>query len=479
MIQHRILIAAAAAAIATTAGAPAGAQGYPQGPGAANLSVANGSVVVVRGDGGAQAAATVNSPILPGDYVTTGSGSDAEIQFDGESMLRLAQNTQVRVVNLNAGMREVQLAAGTVDVAELQGSGGGAQLDTPSLNRPSQPVRRLAGLRARQRPDARYRSQRIRSDRHGQYLADVDPRLYARRVGAVRHGDAVFRACRRLGLLRPVQCSARPDDRIGVRREFVRLAVAGGLCKSRQLRPVAESCPATDTRGLRATRRTSRPTRAGSGSGNRAMAIRGLPRSRGDTRLPLWDVVQRRAVRRMELAAARLSISVDAVRTGVRMGAGARVVLPHRQQCERHTGTPECLARRQRVSELLRQLQHRLGAARPRRAVPAVVRTELQLSRNVRHERHQRHQRLPLLDECPLLSRRHDGARVGVARGRLPARRRAAAEPGTPDRPSARRHSRRSDGGEPSLCGGRTATRSRALARLLDASIASPRRRTS
>jgi hypothetical protein len=138
MIQHRILIAAAAV-IATTAGVPAGAQGYPQGPGAANLSVANGSVVVVRGDGGAQVAATVNSPILPGDYVTTGSGSDAEIQFDGESMLRLAQNTQVRVVNLNPGMREVQLAAGTVDIAELQGSGGGAQLDTPSLTvRPNQ-----------------------------------------------------------------------------------------------------------------------------------------------------------------------------------------------------------------------------------------------------------------------------------------------------------------------------------------------------
>ncbi|HZT13745.1 MAG TPA: DUF6600 domain-containing protein [Candidatus Baltobacteraceae bacterium] len=124
----------------TAAGAPASAQQYNYGNyGVANVSVANGYVVIVRADSGAQTAATINAPVVPGDYLTTGSGSDAEVQFNGTSMLRLANNTQVRFVNLNAGSPEVQLATGTVDLAQLQGSSGSAQVDTPALSvRPNQ-----------------------------------------------------------------------------------------------------------------------------------------------------------------------------------------------------------------------------------------------------------------------------------------------------------------------------------------------------
>ena len=119
---------------------PATAQTYSNGnPGVANVSVANGSVVVVRADSGAQVAAVVNAPLVPGDYFATGSGSNAEVQFDGISMLRLSNNTQVRFVNLSPNSREVQLAAGTVDLAELQGADGRPQIDTPSLAiRPNQ-----------------------------------------------------------------------------------------------------------------------------------------------------------------------------------------------------------------------------------------------------------------------------------------------------------------------------------------------------
>ncbi len=119
---------------------PANAQAYNYGnPGVANVSVANGGVVIVRGDSGTQVAATVNSPLLPGDYIATAPGSNAEVQFDGISMLRLASNTQVRFVNLNPNSREVQLASGTAELAELQGSDGSPQIDTPSLSvRPNQ-----------------------------------------------------------------------------------------------------------------------------------------------------------------------------------------------------------------------------------------------------------------------------------------------------------------------------------------------------
>jgi len=133
-----------ATAIALTAGLTdatrATAQPYNDGnPGVADVSVANGNVVIVRGDSGAQVAASVNALLVPGDYIATGYGSDAEVQFDGISMLRVAGNTQVRMVNLNPNAREVQLAIGTVDLAELQGADGSPQVDTPSLTlRPNQ-----------------------------------------------------------------------------------------------------------------------------------------------------------------------------------------------------------------------------------------------------------------------------------------------------------------------------------------------------
>ncbi|MBV8148372.1 MAG: FecR domain-containing protein [Candidatus Eremiobacteraeota bacterium] len=102
-------------------------------PGVADVSVVQGDVVIVRGDSGAQVGATLNAPLLPGDYISTAGGSRAEVQLDGISMLRLAEDTQVRFVNLNPGSREMQLAAGTAELAELQGADGNPQIDTPSV----------------------------------------------------------------------------------------------------------------------------------------------------------------------------------------------------------------------------------------------------------------------------------------------------------------------------------------------------------
>jgi len=113
--------------------AMAAAQAVPGAPGVANVSVANGNVTIVRGDSGAQVAATINAPVLPGDYVATSGGSNAEVQLDGISSLRLAPNTQVRFINLYPSSREMQLGYGTVDLSELQGADGSPQIDTPSL----------------------------------------------------------------------------------------------------------------------------------------------------------------------------------------------------------------------------------------------------------------------------------------------------------------------------------------------------------
>ncbi|MDQ2865798.1 MAG: FecR domain-containing protein, partial [Candidatus Eremiobacteraeota bacterium] len=145
-VPAAMLVAAMAVTGVATITAPAAAQsygsnyGYNYGsPGVAAVSVANGGVVILRGDSGQQVAATVNAPVVPGDYVATSPGAVAEIQFDGTSMLRLANNTQVRMINLAPGSREIQLASGTIDLAQLQGAANRTQVDTPSLTvRPNQ-----------------------------------------------------------------------------------------------------------------------------------------------------------------------------------------------------------------------------------------------------------------------------------------------------------------------------------------------------
>ena len=142
LLRNVVRACAATVAMASVIAAaiPAAAQTYSYGsPGVASVSVASGNVVIIRGDSGAQVPATINAVLVPGDYIATGLGSNAELQFDGISMLRLANTTQVRLVNLSPSSREAQVAVGTVDLAELQGADGSPQIDTPALSvRPNQ-----------------------------------------------------------------------------------------------------------------------------------------------------------------------------------------------------------------------------------------------------------------------------------------------------------------------------------------------------
>ncbi len=111
---------------------PAGAV---ENTGVARLSViAGGSVVIRRGDDQTELAGTVNAPILPGDYVATQAGGQAEIQLDGFTMLRLAPQTQIRLANNDASTREVQLAAGSVILSIAHEENGISEIDTPSVS---------------------------------------------------------------------------------------------------------------------------------------------------------------------------------------------------------------------------------------------------------------------------------------------------------------------------------------------------------
>jgi hypothetical protein len=92
------------------------------------LSVA-GDVSIVHADSGAQESAAPAATLAEGDYIATGDGAQISVEIDGQA-IHLDALTQLRVVDLDAGSVELQVAAGNVDVTAP--SGGGATIDTPT-----------------------------------------------------------------------------------------------------------------------------------------------------------------------------------------------------------------------------------------------------------------------------------------------------------------------------------------------------------
>ncbi len=109
------------------------------GNGVARVTVVNGTITVQHGDNGDTEAAVVNAPISVGDYLSTGSGSHAEVQLDNADFIRVASGAQVRFSKLDPSDNQLQLAAGTVELHVLQSSSANVSLDTPSITiRPDQ-----------------------------------------------------------------------------------------------------------------------------------------------------------------------------------------------------------------------------------------------------------------------------------------------------------------------------------------------------
>jgi len=135
-INGSLLPTLGALALTLTLVAPLAARADDEigGASVARISTLSGSVAVQRGDSNSSIDAAVNAPILGADYITTGPGSRAEIQFDGSSMVRLGENVQMRFTNIDPANRELQLAEGTIDVRLLHGVDGSTTVDTPSVS---------------------------------------------------------------------------------------------------------------------------------------------------------------------------------------------------------------------------------------------------------------------------------------------------------------------------------------------------------
>ena len=165
----------------------------PNGVGVARISLIDGSVAVQRGDTSTPVDAAVNAPVLAADYVTTGDGSHAEVQFDGTSTVRLGDNVQMRFTRIDAGNRSCSSRKARSSCACCAERRRERHRHAVDLD-PSARRRQLSRHRRSRRAHAAHRALRPRRDRDA-------ARQSSRRVGrrAARAGTGVqsVRASRR------------------------------------------------------------------------------------------------------------------------------------------------------------------------------------------------------------------------------------------------------------------------------------------
>jgi len=110
-------------------------QEQPEEPNSAvgRISMIRGEVSVQRGDSGEWVAATLNTPLVPGDRIATGDRSRAEVQLDYANILRLDQRADVMVADLTQNHIQVQLASGLANLTVLNGTQADVEVDTPNM----------------------------------------------------------------------------------------------------------------------------------------------------------------------------------------------------------------------------------------------------------------------------------------------------------------------------------------------------------
>jgi hypothetical protein len=101
-------------------------------PTVGHISFIHGNVSIQRGDSGDWIAATLNTPLEAGDRVSTGDDSRAEVQLDYANIVRLDQNSSIKITNLTKSQIQLQVSEGLVSYAVLPNAQADAEIDTPN-----------------------------------------------------------------------------------------------------------------------------------------------------------------------------------------------------------------------------------------------------------------------------------------------------------------------------------------------------------
>ncbi len=137
-------------------------QGAPQpgqnDAGAARVSFIHGDVSTQHDGSSDWAAATLNTPVVNGDHISTGKNSRAEIQLDHANILRMSDESTANVVNLSRTQIQLQVGQGLVNYDVVKNSDASVEIDTPNVAI---------------RPQAGEGSYRIQVNSDGETIVDV------------------------------------------------------------------------------------------------------------------------------------------------------------------------------------------------------------------------------------------------------------------------------------------------------------------
>ena len=97
-----------------------GQQAQPGDAGAARISFLNGDVSTQHNGSSDWSAATVNTPVVNGDHISTAQNARAEIQLDHANILRLSGETTANVVNLSRTQVQLQIGQGLANYEVLK-----------------------------------------------------------------------------------------------------------------------------------------------------------------------------------------------------------------------------------------------------------------------------------------------------------------------------------------------------------------------
>ena len=112
---------------------PGPSQQAPNNSAAGRISFIHGDLSTQHSDSSEWVAATLNTPVVNGDHVSTGKRSRAEIQLDHANVLRLADESTANVVNLSRTQIQLQVGQGLVNYDVLKNSDANVEIDTPSV----------------------------------------------------------------------------------------------------------------------------------------------------------------------------------------------------------------------------------------------------------------------------------------------------------------------------------------------------------
>jgi hypothetical protein len=103
-------------------------------PGAARISFIHGDVSTQHDGSNDWVAATLNTPVVSGDHISTGQNARVEIQLDHANILRMDGQSTANVVSLARNQMQIQIGQGLVSFDVLKNNDSGAEIETPNVS---------------------------------------------------------------------------------------------------------------------------------------------------------------------------------------------------------------------------------------------------------------------------------------------------------------------------------------------------------